>query len=74
MCNECKNLDMVELYETKSFEEANKYLKLGWKLITTHIYDFGDPMCRNQHTVYCLAWPISLGKVIKPESEYSRVR
>ncbi len=70
MGNEWKISESAELFETKSYELANNYLKLGWKLITTHIYDFGDPMCRNQHTVYCLAWPASLGNTITPESQY----
>jgi hypothetical protein len=59
--------DIAELYELDRYEDVNKYLEIGWILLSTHIKDFGDPDFRQQKTVYCLGWPRSLGDPKSPE-------
>lgn len=56
-----------EVVETKNIDKVNPYLKIGWILIGTHMWDFGHPVERNQKTVYCLGWPRSMGEPIHPK-------
>ncbi len=54
--------DIAELKEVDSTESANKYLGLGWVLLSTHLVDYGHPTARHQKTIYCLGWPKHLGE------------
>jgi len=65
---------IIELKECERFEVANEYLKLGWKLISKHLNDEGNPVERHQKTIYCLGWCKELGKPnhnINRSSSYS---
>jgi hypothetical protein len=60
--------DIMEVYQCREWQNANAHLLLGWKLLTTHTWDFGDPGHRNQKTVYVLGWPSGAGpKTVHPE-------
>ncbi|MCX5803834.1 MAG: hypothetical protein NTU69_09955 [Proteobacteria bacterium] len=56
-----------ELIELDRYDEANKYLELGWILLSTHLNDTGDSDFRQQKTVYCLGWPRTLGNSKHPK-------
>lgn len=58
--------EISELREFNDYREANEYLKLGWRLVSVHIEDCGDPDRVNQQTIYCLGWPRSLGEPKNP--------
>lgn len=45
-----------ELYQTSIVNEANRYLKEGWILISVHLTDYGHPVERHQNTVFTLGW------------------
>lgn len=62
-------VDVVEVFETKDYEQANRYLRAGWVMISTHLWDYGHPVERHQGTVYCLAWRRGAGDVIHPSQE-----
>lgn|GEM_PF-3268501 len=68
------HLDVAEVFETSSYKDANQYLKLGWKLLSTYLRDYGHPVERHQWTVYCLAWPKDAGDPQHPESPQSRAQ
>ena len=61
--------DVVELIEVDSYEKANDYLKTGWVLISTHLYDYGHPVERHQKTVYCLGRLKSAADIKHPEGK-----
>jgi hypothetical protein len=64
--------NIVELIELDSYSRANEYLKLGWVLISTHLWDYGHPVERDQKTIYCLGWDKRKGEVKHPKVvEYS---
>lgn len=67
---ECFNLTSIgKLMEFDSYKEANKYLELGWLLISTHLNDYGHPIERHQKTIYCLGWSRLTGEPKYPESK-----
>lgn len=61
--------DTAELIELDSYKKANKYLNLGWVLISTHLTDYGHPVERHQKTNYCLSWPRTKGTPQYPDEE-----
>ena len=63
--------EISELKEFADYDEANKYLKLGWVLLSIRTEDSGDPDVVNQQTIYCLGWPKSLGKTKTPWESFT---
>ncbi len=61
--------DVIEIFESDSYEVSNKYLKVGWILLSTHLNDFGHPVERHQKTIYCLGWSLKSGEIAYPEKE-----
>ncbi len=61
---------IAEVYETTKSDTANEYLRLGWKIITTHTYAYGDGIS-GEKTVYCLAWTKDQGEPSHPKSNYA---
>lgn len=55
------SVDVIKVYETKDYKEANRYLDTGWVMVSTHLWDYGHPDVRHQRTVYCLGWPRGAG-------------
>lgn len=53
--------ETIEVIELKDSKKVNKYLNLGWTLISTHLWDYGHPKESQQKTVYCLSWSKKLG-------------
>lgn len=62
--------DIVELKELDSADEANNYLKLGWVLLSTHLWDYGHPVERHQKTIFVLGWRAEQGNPVHPEKKY----
>ena len=58
--------DISELRELGDYNEANRYLKLGWILLSIRVEDSGDRDVIDQQTIYCLGWPRSLGSTKTP--------
>ena len=61
--------EIVELKELDSTEKANKYLKSGWTLISTHLWDYGHPVERHQKTIFILGWRREQGDPVHPWRE-----
>lgn len=63
--------EISELREFDDYNEANKYLRLGWILLGIRVEDAGDPDVVSQQTIYCLGWPRSLGGVKTPWEKFT---
>ncbi|MGB4441738.1 MAG: hypothetical protein WBJ62_05885 [Coriobacteriia bacterium] len=59
---------IAEVKEIDSAEDVNRYLAAGWLLLSTHLWDYGDPVARHQKTVYSLGWDRAKGDSVHPES------
>ena len=62
--------DIVEVCETSSEEEVNRYVKAGWQLleITKHIG--GGDYPSDTFFLYCLGWNVAKGDVVHPEPPF----
>jgi hypothetical protein len=63
--------EISELKEFNDYNEANKYLKLGWILLSIRLEDSGDQDVPSQETIYCLGWPRSLGAPKNPWERFT---
>jgi hypothetical protein len=63
---------VIEVKETRDYEEANRYLKAGWFVMSTHLWDYGHPVERQQGTVYCMGWPKAKGEPVHPHKSTNR--
>ncbi|SHK45854.1 hypothetical protein [Tepidibacter formicigenes] len=64
--------NIIEIFETKSYKEANEYLKIGWILLDKCIvsyYPEGN-FPKHEQMKYILGWNSNLGEIIKPQPKY----
>jgi hypothetical protein len=59
--------DVAEVFELRSFQNVNEYLRAGWVLLHNHTFDYGAPDARHQKTVYALGWPKQKGESVHPK-------
>lgn len=64
-----------KLFETESWETANKYLDLGWVLCScyTTCYDTVGILSKHQTVHYCLAWTDAFNPPKYPEKKEYRL-
>ncbi len=51
---------MLEVVDVSFDFEANRYIKLGWKLISTYVRGGGDPREKNETLHYVLGFPAGI--------------
>lgn len=56
--------DVVRVFESRYSTEVNRYLKLGWVLLSTYSDHYSE---HGYAPRYCLGWPKYLGEVKVPE-------
>lgn len=65
--------DIIEVFQETDIEMVNKYLNLGWTLLSLHTTDYGHPVERHQNTVFTLGWNKINGDSQKPKGKYDDI-